>query len=85
MTSYDKRPYTTLIDYNGNMGTITTQQPKRSGSMHVEPSASSVTLTHTKQNPDRLKPVIRPRRKESMDQYLIGVGAWASTRVMPAA
>ncbi|KAF5638142.1 hypothetical protein F25303_7779 [Fusarium sp. NRRL 25303] len=85
MTSYGKRPYTTLIEYNGNMGTITTQQPRRSGSMHVEPSVSSVTLTHTKQVPDRPMPVIRPRRKESMDQYLTGVGAWTSTRVMPAA
>ncbi|KAL5589870.1 hypothetical protein FOVSG1_011737 [Fusarium oxysporum f. sp. vasinfectum] len=85
MTSYDKRPYTTLIDNNGKMSTVTTQQPKRFGSMHVEPSVGPVTLTHTKQDPDRLRPVIRPRRKESMDQYLIGVGAWASARVMPAA
>ncbi|KAK7572561.1 hypothetical protein V3481_017754 [Fusarium oxysporum f. sp. vasinfectum] len=85
MTSYDKRPYITLINYNGEMGTVTTQQPKRSGSMHVEPSVSSVTLTHTKQDPDRPRPVIRPRRKESMDQYLMGVGVWTSTRAMPAA
>nr|RBR01198.1 hypothetical protein FVER53263_20808 [Fusarium verticillioides] len=85
MTSSDMRPYTTLIECNGNMGTISTQEPKRSGSMHVEPSVSSVTLTHNKQVPDRPKHVIRPRRKESMDQYLTGVGAWTSTRVMPAA
>lgn len=85
MTSYEKGPYITLIDYNGKMGTVTTQQPQRSGSMHVEPSVSSMTLTHTKQVPDRPKSVMRPRRKESMDQYLTGVGAWTSTRVMPAA
>ncbi|KAF4951564.1 hypothetical protein FGADI_7339 [Fusarium gaditjirri] len=85
MTSDDKRPYTTLIDYNGNMRTIISQQPMISGSMLVEPSVSSITLTHTKQVPARPRPVIRPRRKESMDQYLTGVGAWTSTRVMPAA